>query len=164
MDHGQGHGMMMGMGPSPPPSSPSSSASSSSSSNNSTTMMAPHHRNKMMMMMMHMTFYWGTDAQILFSGWPGTSPGMYALSLLVVFVLAVLVEWLSRSSLIKPGVLNDVVSGLVRTVLHALRMGLAYLVMLAIMSFNGGVFIAAVAGHAVGFLVFGTRAFGLVKS
>ena len=121
--------------------------------------MPPHHGDKMMMMM-HMTFYWGKDAQILFSGWPGTSPGMYALSVLLVFVLAVLVEWLSRSNLIKHGVFNDVVSGLVKTALHAVRMGLAYLVMLAVMSFNGGVFIAAVAGHAVGFLVFGTRVIG----
>ena len=48
---------------------------------------------------------------------------------------------------------------MVQTLLHAIRIGLAYMVMLALMSFNGGVFLVAVAGHAVGFLVFGSRVF-----
>eukprot|EP00268_Persea_americana_P019520 TRINITY_DN19999_c0_g1_i2.p1 TRINITY_DN19999_c0_g1~~TRINITY_DN19999_c0_g1_i2.p1 ORF type:complete len:111 (-),score=2.59 TRINITY_DN19999_c0_g1_i2:119-451(-) len=38
-------------------------------------------------------------------------------------------------------------------------MDLAYLVMLAIMSFNVRVLIAAVIGHAIGFLIFGSRVF-----
>ncbi|KAF8010622.1 hypothetical protein BT93_J1427 [Corymbia citriodora subsp. variegata] len=117
----------------------------------------PPHGHKMMMM--HMTFFWGTQAEILFSGWPGTRTGMYALAIVFVFVLCVLVEWLSHSRLLvpaKPGV----GSGIIRSLVHALRMGLAYLAMLALMSFNGGVFLAAVAGHAVGFLAFASGAFG----
>ncbi|KAF9675411.1 hypothetical protein SADUNF_Sadunf09G0029600 [Salix dunnii] len=112
-------------------------------------------------MMMHMTFFWGRSAEILFSGWPGSSdkrPYMYFVALLFVFVLSILVEWLSHCRLIKPGS-NHVAAGLVQTLLHALRVGLAYLVMLAIMSFNGGVFLVAVAGHALGFLFFGSRVF-----
>ncbi|GMI97142.1 copper transporter 6 [Hibiscus trionum] len=117
------------------------------------TAMHPHK------MMMHMTFFWGTDAQILFSGWPGTRTGMYVLALIVVFLLAFTAEFLSHSQLVKPGSANHVTASLVQTLLHALRVGLAYLVMLAIMSFNGGVFLAAVAGHFLGFLLFGSQVF-----
>ncbi|XP_058109379.1 copper transporter 6-like [Magnolia sinica] len=109
-------------------------------------------------MMMHMTFFWGKNAEILFSGWPGTKLGMYILALIVVFVFSVLVEWLSHCRLIKPGRAH-VVAGIMQTVLHAARVGLAYLVMLAVMSFNGGVLIAAIAGHSLGFLLFGSRLF-----
>ncbi|KAL5747968.1 hypothetical protein ACOSQ2_025265 [Xanthoceras sorbifolium] len=138
-DHGM-DGMMMS-----PPSSPSSSMSSNT---------MPHKK----MMMMHMTFFWGKDSEILFSGWPGTRSGMYALALVFVFVLSFLVEWLSHCKLIRPGS-KHVLAGLAQTTLHALRVGLAYLVMLAVMSFNGGVFMVAVAGHTLGFFLFGSRAF-----
>ncbi|KAM1115483.1 hypothetical protein TB2_038549 [Malus domestica] len=139
MDHGHGMGGMAS--PAPP----------SSSMTNGTMMM--HHR-----MMMHMTFFWGTKAEVLFSKWPGTNTGMYYVSLLFVFALAVLVEWLSHCRLIRAGG-SDVVCGLAQTLLHAVRVGLAYLVMLAVMSFNAGVFLVAVAGHTVGFLLFGSRVF-----
>lgn len=112
-----------------------------------------HHK-----MMMHMTFFWGSTAEILFSGWPGTRAGMYVLALIFIFVLAVLVEWLSHCQLIKSGNSN-VTAGLVQTFMHAIRVALAYMVMLAVMSFNVGVFLVAVAGHSVGFLLFGSRVF-----
>lgn len=121
---------------------------------NDTTGGGMHHHKTMM----HMTFFWGKNAEILFSGWPGTRTGMYVLALVVVFVLSVLVEWLSHCKLIKPGK-SQVAAGLVQTLLHALRVGLAYMVMLAVMSFNAGVFLVAVAGHTVGFLLFGSRVF-----
>ncbi|CAN0854542.1 Copper transporter 1 [Linum grandiflorum] len=109
-------------------------------------------------MMMHMTFYWGSEALVLFKGWPGTRPGMYALSLMVVFALAFLVEWISGSRLIGKDT-GRVAAGLIRTAMHAVRVGVAYMVMLAVMSFNVGVFLAAVAGHGLGFLVFGSKVF-----
>ncbi|BFG34039.1 copper transporter 6 [Prunus yedoensis var. nudiflora] len=139
MDHGHMGGMAS------PPSPPSSTM------NGSNGMM--HHE-----MMMHMTFFWGTNAQVLFSKWPGSSTGMYYVCLLFVFALAVIVEWLSHCRLIKAGS-SDVVCGLAQTFLHAIRVGLAYMVMLAVMSFNVGVFLVAVAGHTVGFLLFGSRVF-----
>ncbi|XAR60664.1 hypothetical protein NMG60_11034128 [Bertholletia excelsa] len=113
---------------------------------------------RMHKMMMHMTFFWGKKAEILFSGWPGSHSGVYWLALVVIFAMAVLVEWLSYCRIIKDGS-NRVAAGLIQTLMHAIRVGLAYMVMLGVMSFNGGVFLAAVAGHAVGFLFFGSRVF-----
>ncbi|KAL9143494.1 hypothetical protein ABFS82_14G241000 [Erythranthe guttata] len=105
--------------------------------------------------MTHMTFFWGKNSEILFSGWPGTRAGMYVLALLFVFILAVIVEWLAHCR--KTRNAGDFSGGLMRTVVHGMRIALAYIVMLAIMSFNGGVFIVAVAGHIFGFFLFGSR-------
>ena len=113
------------------------------------------------MMMMHMTFYWGKNTEVLFSGWPGTSSGMYALCLIFVFFLAFLTEWLGHFSFLR-GTTEDsanAASGLVQTVVYTLRTGIAYLVMLAVMSFNAGVFIAALAGYGIGFMLLGSRTF-----
>ncbi|RWW77076.1 hypothetical protein BHE74_00014786 [Ensete ventricosum] len=44
--------------------------------------------------------------------------------------------------------------GLTQTTLHVLRISFAYLVMFAIMSFNGGMLIIDVIGYALGFLLF----------
>ncbi|XP_062172571.1 copper transporter 6-like [Alnus glutinosa] len=135
---GMDHGGMHGMGGMSPPTS----------TMNGTTGM-----------MMHMTFFWGTNAEILFSHWPaGKSTGMYVLALFFIFALSFLVEFLSHCRLVKPGS-SDMAAGLVQTFLFAVRIGLAYMVMLAVMSFNGGVFLVAVAGHTLGFFFFGSRIF-----
>uniref|UniRef100_A0A0D3ECP9 Copper transport protein n=1 Tax=Brassica oleracea var. oleracea TaxID=109376 RepID=A0A0D3ECP9_BRAOL len=144
MDHGNMHDM-------PPPSTPSMMKNGSMNGGGG------HHK----MMMMHMTFFWGKNTEVLFSGWPGTSSGMYALCLIFVFFLAVVTEWLAHSSLLRgtTGDSANPVSGLGQTAVYTLRTGLAYLVMLAVMSFNAGVFLAALAGHAIGFMLFGSRTF-----
>ncbi|KAL0460556.1 UNVERIFIED_CONTAM: Copper transporter 6 [Sesamum latifolium] len=107
-----------GMAPPPPPS------------NGTMTM---HHRH----MMMHMTFFWGKNAEILFDGWPGYDHlGMYVLALVVVFFLAFIVEWLSNCSILRGSSSSDsqrAAVGMLQTVLYAVRIGLAYLVMLAVM-------------------------------
>ena len=121
---------------------------------------APH---KMTMEMMHMTFFWGDRAVVLFPGWPGDrGAGMYLLCLLLVLALAALTEALALLSrrLARRG--SDggeatASSAALLTAAHAARMGMAYLVMLAVMSFNVGVLLAAVAGHALGFLLARSR-------
>ncbi|CAA2969651.1 copper transporter 1-like [Olea europaea subsp. europaea] len=107
------------------------------------------------MPMMHMAFFWSKNAEILFSGWPGRRTGMYALALIFIFVLCVIVEWLSHCKWIKKSSSN-VSAGLIQTAIYGLRIGLAYMVMLAVMSFNVGVFIVAVCGHTFGFFLFGS--------
>lgn len=108
-------------------------------------------------MVMHMNFFWGKDAVVLFKGWPDNSLGMYILALLFVFILGFAVEVLSVSaSILKTGA-NPIVSSLSRTGVYAIRMALAYMVMLSVMSFNLGIFIVAVAGHAVGYFLVNFR-------
>lgn len=116
---------------------------------------------------MHMTFYWGTKSEILFAGWPGARGGMYALALVAVFALAFVLEFLGSrglDALLLPraggGGGRRVAAGAARAAVHALRVGVAYLLMLALMSFNGGVLLVAVAGHAAGFLAFRAGLFG----
>ncbi|CAO2166553.1 unnamed protein product [Urochloa humidicola] len=110
----------------------------------------------------HMTFYWGKDSEILFTLWPGADGGMYAVALVAVFALAILLEFLSSRRLdsllptaaAAAGTNGRAAAGAARATVHALRVGGAYLLMLALMSFNGGVLLAAVAGHVAGFLAF----------
>jgi solute carrier family 31 (copper transporter), member 1 len=107
---------------------------------------------------MHMAFFWGHRVQVLFSNWPGDhrdGVGMYVLCLLVVVVLAALVEVLSAWSrgLSRRSRDSNALGTLLMTGIHAVKLGLSYLVMLAIMSFNGGVFLAVLAGHAAGFFL-----------
>ncbi|KAF4356941.1 hypothetical protein F8388_015917 [Cannabis sativa] len=107
---------------------------------------------------MHMTFFWGHVTEILFRGWPGSNSAMYGLSLVFVFTMALVVEWLAQSDFVVPGSSADLTASVLRTLLHTVRSGMSYLVMLAVMSFNGGIFIAAICGHTIGFFVFRTRA------
>jgi copper transporter 1 len=118
--------------------------------------------NNRMMAMMHMSLYWGKDAIILFSGWPNQKLGMYMLALFFVFLLALAIEVLSILPAVKPGT-NQIVAALTQAIIYAFRMGLAYLVMLSVMSFNLGIFIAAVAGHAIGFFLIKSRALAVAK-
>lgn len=104
-----------------------------------------------------MSFYWGKDAIVLFSGWPDQDLGIYVLALLFVFLLAIGYEALSILPAVKSGY-KPVVDGLIQATVYAFRMGLAYLVMLSVMSFNLGIFVAAVGGHTIGFFLVKTRA------
>uniref|UniRef100_A0ACD5Y1F8 Uncharacterized protein n=1 Tax=Avena sativa TaxID=4498 RepID=A0ACD5Y1F8_AVESA len=133
--------------------------------------------------MMHMTFYWGTSATILFDGWRTSAWTGYLLSLLALFLAAAFYQYLeafrirvkllsgakadpfpppagsdARAPLLGPGpafFAGGRSSAKVATAaLFGVNAGIGYLLMLAVMSFNGGVFIAVVVGLAAGYLAF----------
>ncbi|KAL2336502.1 hypothetical protein Fmac_010948 [Flemingia macrophylla] len=118
------------------------------------------NRNNMMMMM---SFYWGKDAIVLFRGWPDQSVGMYVLAILFVFFLAMATEVLANQPLVKPGT-SPYVGGMLQATVHLFRVGFTYLVMLSVMSFNGGIFIAAVLGHSLGFFIAKSRALAMAHT
>lgn len=129
----------------PMPASPAGSMNMTPGSSNM------HH------MVMHMNFYWGKDVLILFQGWPKDSLGMYILALAFVFILSAAIEVLSIPHVVKSGS-SPMIGLLIQATVYAVRMGLAYLVMLSVMSYNLGIFFVAVAGHGVGFLLVKIRA------
>lgn len=110
-----------------------------------------------MMETMHMTFFWGKDVELLFGRWPAGRLGMYILSLALVFALSLLHGWLGFCRWLARPAAPGPAPGYLPTLLHALRVGIGYLLML---SFNVGVLLVAVAGHAIGFLIFGSSSFG----
>ncbi|KAE8784647.1 copper transporter 5.1 [Hordeum vulgare] len=134
--------------------------------------------------MMHMTFYWGTSATILFDGWRTSAWTGYLLSLLALFLAAAFYQYLeafrirvkllagakadplpppagsdARAPLLAPGAAAFAGGGrmparVATAALFGVNAGIGYLLMLAVMSFNGGVFIAVVLGLAAGYLAF----------
>lgn len=110
-------------------------------------------------MAMHMSFFWGKDVVVLFAGWPGSGRlGLYLLALAAVFAVAVGAEILSAAPSLKPRGKSPVAGAAIHAAVYGVRMALAYLIMLSVMSFNVGVFVVAVAGHAVGRFVVKYRA------
>ncbi|XAR60667.1 hypothetical protein NMG60_11034131 [Bertholletia excelsa] len=99
-----------------------------------------------------MGFFWGKNTET-------EGHGKYVLELAAVFVAAVLVESLSHSRLVGSSGMGRVAVGLLQTLMYGARMALAYVVMLAVMSFNVGVFLVAVAGYSAGYLIFGSGVF-----
>ncbi|CAO2178095.1 unnamed protein product [Urochloa humidicola] len=86
MDMGGGHDMGGMMAPPPSPAAGGAHAGGGMG-------MGMHMRYT------HMTFFWGKNSEILFTGWPGANGGMYALALVAVFTLAFVLEFLGSRRL-----------------------------------------------------------------
>ncbi|KAH7853112.1 hypothetical protein Vadar_033422 [Vaccinium darrowii] len=130
--------------------------------------------------MMHMTLYWGTDLTLLFDWWTTSSWPTYSLSLLACFLFALLYQFLEslrRSPILTTTVVDrpsqpppsSIATPLLskstgrtthslRRLAHAALFGvnaaIGYALMLAVMSFNGGVFLSVVLGIFVGYYLF----------
>ncbi|XP_076919323.1 copper transporter 5.1-like [Bidens hawaiensis] len=129
--------------------------------------------------MMHMTFYWGRTVTLLFDSWKTDTWLSYALTLLACLIFSIFYQYMedrrlrfkllstsaaaaSASSATTP-LLNKklfsagnrwTVGRIAGSALFGINSALGYFLMLAIMSFNGGVFVAIVVGLAVGYLLF----------
>ncbi|XP_058222717.1 copper transporter 5.1-like [Rhododendron vialii] len=132
--------------------------------------------------MMHMTFYWGRDVTLLFDSWKTKTWAEYCLTLLTCFLFSAFYQYLedrrlrlkqpqlsssSSSSSTAPTTTTPLLdsklggSGGARSLVRLLgaamfgvNAAIGYMLMLAVMSFNGGVFVAIVVGLSVGYLVF----------
>ncbi|KAJ7236106.1 hypothetical protein O6H91_01G124700 [Diphasiastrum complanatum] len=128
--------------------------------------------------MMHMTFYWGKGVTLLIDQWITRTWLQYGLSLLLLFVAGVIQESLSRRRARVAAAVRNLLAAhskserevpLLRdqhershprlvnaldALLYGINVALSYLLMLAIMSFNGGVFVSIVLGHTLGYYLF----------
>ncbi|RAL37945.1 unnamed protein product [Cuscuta campestris] len=128
--------------------------------------------------MMHMTFYWGKNVTVLFDFWKTDSWTSYALTLFVSFLFSVFYQYMedrrlrfriagsssssgsdkenrAEAPLIRSAGFRRIAAArMTGALLFGISSGVGYLLMLAIMSFNAGVFIAVVVGLAVGHLLF----------
>ncbi|CAI9293849.1 unnamed protein product [Lactuca saligna] len=131
--------------------------------------------------MMHMTFYWGTSVTLLFDSWKTDSLFSYSLTLIACLLFSVFYQYMEdrrlRFKLLSSSTVSNNTDGAVDatpllnnkifarggrwsvgrftgSVLFGINSALGYFLMLAIMSFNGGVFVAIVVGLAIGYLLF----------
>lgn len=127
-----------------------------------------------------MTLYWGAEVTLLFSSWKTESWTSYALTLFACFLFSVFYQKLEHKRLrfrtlassaaaapSSPSAGTSLLFKLRRdrvgwgnstriaeAVLFGVNSALGYLLMLAIMSFNGGVFLAVVLGLSFGYYLF----------
>nr|GMD40136.1 copper transporter 1-like [Ipomoea batatas] len=96
--------------------------------------------------------YWLSYAMRFFPGWPEfEAPGSYWLSLCLLFLLAFSAEFCSLMSSIKKQEMG-LKSLLYDAGVHALRVFMAYLVIISIITTDFSFFLAAIFGHGAGHL------------
>ncbi|KAI3965371.1 hypothetical protein MKX01_042852 [Papaver californicum] len=126
--------------------------------------------------MMHMTFYWGKKVTLLVDSWKTHTWTGYAFTLFICFLFAIFYQYMedrrlrfkiiSKSSKPSSSINSPLLDSSSRfhlgkssarvsvAILFGVNSAIGYLLMLSIMSFNGGVFIAVVFGLCVGSFVF----------
>ncbi|TYJ29684.1 hypothetical protein E1A91_A06G083800v1 [Gossypium mustelinum] len=123
--------------------------------------------------MMHMTLYWGKDVTLLIDFWKTDSWLSYLLTLLACFLFSSFYQYMEDRRLLFRSLASSNPSPpssagasvpllpkyrrsakFATALLFGINSAIGYLLMLAIMTFNGGIFLAIVLGLAVGYLVF----------
>ncbi|XP_002516155.2 copper transporter 5 [Ricinus communis] len=125
--------------------------------------------------MMHMTFYWSKEVTLLFDSWKTKTWLSYGLTLLVCVITSASYQFLeNRRVQLKVNAANAgsavgvdepllqsktgggkwSVARVAGAVLFGVNSAIGYLLMLAVMSFNGGVLLAVVFGLTIGYLLF----------
>ncbi|KAF5726128.1 copper transporter 5.1 [Tripterygium wilfordii] len=131
--------------------------------------------------MMHMTFYWSRYVTILIDSWRTSTWLGYFLSLLACLIVGIFYQYLEdlrvRLKLLAasaskksssadalqiqvPLLRSSVAAGklsaarVAGAALFGVNSAIGYMLMLAVMSFNGGVLVAVCLGLAIGYLVF----------
>lgn len=125
---------------------------------------------------MHMTFYWSKKVTLLIDSWKTDSWTSYILSLLACLIVSIFYQLLENrrirlklfasgkqfpAEIQTPLIQRKLVGSraklgvkLAGAVLFGVSSAIGYFLMLSVMSFNGGVFIAIVVGLAIGYLFF----------
>ena len=101
----------------------------------------------MPMVVMDMYFYMGKSVVFLISDWTCTSAGVFLILCVVSFALAMAYQFLTT--------VKNTQNELKYTLVSMVRTLLAYVLMLILMTFNGGLFMSIILGHAVGYGLFG---------
>lgn len=125
-----------------------------------------------------MTFWEGTQLQLLWNWWNIKTRGSYVLAFLIVAAFAIgrrgLIKHAARrakaplaasgraAALLPPSTKGDasaisgarIIRSIELTSYHAVSITLAYLLMLVTMTFNVGMFLAVIVGETLGFLIF----------
>ncbi|KAM3741565.1 hypothetical protein ACB098_07G005500 [Castanea mollissima] len=125
--------------------------------------------------MMHMTIYWGKKVTLLVHWWKTRTWVSYILTLLVCFLFSAFYQYMEdrrlhfkASASNPPPIATPLLSKLgrarrvsparlVTSLFFGVNSALGYLLMLAIMSCNGGVFLAILLGLSFGYYLFRTR-------
>eukprot|EP01018_Ginkgo_biloba_P003167 Gb_22347 [translate_table: standard] len=126
-----------------------------------------HESSRSGMMSMRMALYWGKEVSLMFKGWSSGSMLQYLLSLLALFALGFFHQGLAYLRTVfsdhkktenpKGMVIfgtRPMVISILETLAFAANAATGYLLMLAVMSYNVGVFLVILAGLSVGFFFF----------
>ncbi|MQM09460.1 hypothetical protein Taro_042332 [Colocasia esculenta] len=131
--------------------------------------------------MMHMAFYWGRKVTLLFDWWRTKSWIGYTVTVVAVFLVAAFYQYMEARrlrfkalTLLEPATVlgptpvtsmeapllgfsaarRAATARVAAAVLFGINSAIGYILMLAVMSYNSGVFAAVVVGQAIGYLVF----------